>query len=192
MSASFFDSQSLFCSSYFNRLKEVSELIFVVVGFLLQYSSKLLSPDNHTSVCLSSYCCVGVDAGENSQAFNRLFLPSVMDALLSLASQLMRRAEVSHSSQSNQFKTHFSRSYNYNSVCLSVCQCMSLFRKVMDSVGLLLRAHSQLTTQGQLPHCLLIDIVQWYFIDNKLCFTSVSDSVFFHFLRSVLLYICWS
>lgn len=42
MSASFFDSQSLFCSSYFNRLKEVSELIFVVVGFLLQYSSKLL------------------------------------------------------------------------------------------------------------------------------------------------------
>ncbi|XP_026157451.1 IQ calmodulin-binding motif-containing protein 1 isoform X2 [Mastacembelus armatus] len=41
-----------------------------------------------------------------------------MDGLLSLASQLMRQAE-----------------------------CMSLFRKVMDSVGWLLRAHTQLTTQ---------------------------------------------
>ncbi|XP_067439190.1 IQ calmodulin-binding motif-containing protein 1 isoform X1 [Thunnus thynnus] len=65
---------------------------------------------------LTSSCCVGVDLDEPSEAFHRLFLPSVMDALLSLASQLMRRSE-------------------------------SLFRKVMDSVGWLLRAHTQLTTQ---------------------------------------------
>ncbi|XP_026216784.1 IQ calmodulin-binding motif-containing protein 1 isoform X2 [Anabas testudineus] len=67
---------------------------------------------------LTSSCCVGVEPGENSKAFYRLFLPSVMDSLLSLASQLMRRAE-----------------------------CTSLFRKVMDSVGWLLRSHIQLTTQ---------------------------------------------
>ncbi|CAK6979256.1 IQ calmodulin-binding motif-containing protein 1-like isoform X1 [Scomber scombrus] len=65
---------------------------------------------------LTSSCCVGAELGEQSQAFHRLFLPSVMDALLSLASQLMRQSE-------------------------------SLFRKVMDSVGWLLRAHTQLTTQ---------------------------------------------
>ncbi|KAG7215095.1 hypothetical protein INR49_022786 [Caranx melampygus] len=67
---------------------------------------------------LTSSCCVGLDPGEQSKAFHRLFLPSVMDCLLSLASQLMRRAE-----------------------------CSSLFRKVMDAVGWLLRAHTQLTTQ---------------------------------------------
>ncbi|XP_070786942.1 IQ calmodulin-binding motif-containing protein 1-like [Enoplosus armatus] len=67
---------------------------------------------------LTSSCCVGVEPGKHSQAFHRLFLPSVTDGLLSLASQLMRRAE-----------------------------CVSLFRKVMDSVGWLLRAHTQLTTQ---------------------------------------------
>ncbi|XP_045906660.1 IQ calmodulin-binding motif-containing protein 1 [Micropterus dolomieu] len=67
---------------------------------------------------LASSCCVGVDPGDRSEAFHRLFLPSVTDGLLSLASQLMRRAE-----------------------------CVSLFRKVMDSVGWLLRAHAQLTTQ---------------------------------------------
>ncbi|KAM7375561.1 hypothetical protein PAMA_014597 [Pampus argenteus] len=65
---------------------------------------------------LTSSCCVGVEPGEHSEAFHRLFLPSVMDALLSLASQLMRRSE-------------------------------SLFRKLMDAVGWLLRAHTQLTTQ---------------------------------------------
>uniref|UniRef100_A0A4W6C5L1 Uncharacterized protein n=1 Tax=Lates calcarifer TaxID=8187 RepID=A0A4W6C5L1_LATCA len=69
-------------------------------------------------VCLLSSCCVGVDPGERSKAFHRLFLPSVMDGLLSLASQLMRRSE-----------------------------CLSVFRKVMDSAGWLLRAHTQLTTQ---------------------------------------------
>ncbi|XP_044043602.1 IQ calmodulin-binding motif-containing protein 1 [Siniperca chuatsi] len=67
---------------------------------------------------LASSCCVGVEPGKHSQAFHRLFLPSVMDGLLSLASQLMRRAE-----------------------------CVSPFRKVMASAGWLLRAHPQLTTQ---------------------------------------------
>ncbi|XP_063734188.1 IQ calmodulin-binding motif-containing protein 1-like isoform X2 [Eleginops maclovinus] len=67
---------------------------------------------------LTSVCCVGVEPGEQSQAFHRLFLPSVMDGLLSLAAQLMRRE-----------------------------QCVSLLRKVMDSVCWLLRAHPQLTTQ---------------------------------------------
>ncbi|XP_027147628.1 IQ calmodulin-binding motif-containing protein 1-like [Larimichthys crocea] len=67
---------------------------------------------------LTSSCCVGVEPGKRSEAFHRLFLPSVMDGLLSLASQLMRRAE-----------------------------CASLFRKVMDSVGWLLRAHTRLTAQ---------------------------------------------
>ncbi|XP_040887900.1 IQ calmodulin-binding motif-containing protein 1-like [Toxotes jaculatrix] len=67
---------------------------------------------------LTSSCCVGGDPGEHSKAFHRLFLPSVVDCLLSLASQLMRQTE-----------------------------CLSVFRKVMDSVGWLLRAHTQLTTQ---------------------------------------------
>ncbi|KAF3856986.1 hypothetical protein F7725_008845 [Dissostichus mawsoni] len=67
---------------------------------------------------LTSVCCVGAEPGEQSQAFHRLFLPSVMDGFLSLAAQLMRRE-----------------------------QCVSLFRKVMDSVCLLLRSHPQLTTQ---------------------------------------------
>ncbi|KAF3688358.1 IQ calmodulin-binding motif-containing protein 1 [Channa argus] len=67
---------------------------------------------------LTSSCCVGLDTGENSRAFHRLFLPSVMDVLLSLATQLMKRVE-----------------------------CMCLFRRVMDSVGWLLRAHTQLTSQ---------------------------------------------
>nr|XP_046237786.1 IQ calmodulin-binding motif-containing protein 1-like isoform X2 [Scatophagus argus]XP_046237787.1 IQ calmodulin-binding motif-containing protein 1-like isoform X2 [Scatophagus argus] len=63
-------------------------------------------------------CCVGVEPGQHSEAFHRLFLPSVMDGLLSLASQLMKRTE-----------------------------CASLFRTVMDAVGWLLRAHAQLATQ---------------------------------------------
>ncbi|KAI3366196.1 hypothetical protein L3Q82_010023, partial [Scortum barcoo] len=67
---------------------------------------------------LTSSCCVGVEPGKHSQAFHRLFLPSVIDGLLSLASRLMRRAEY-----------------------------VSLFRKLMDSVGWLLRAHTQLTSQ---------------------------------------------
>uniref|UniRef100_A0A3B4XGC1 IQ motif containing B1 n=1 Tax=Seriola lalandi dorsalis TaxID=1841481 RepID=A0A3B4XGC1_SERLL len=76
-----------------------------------------------------SSCCVGVDPGKHSKAFHRLFLPSVIDSLLSLASQLMRRVEVRRDVPSS-----------------------SLFRKVMDSVSWLLRAHTQLTTQGQSSH----------------------------------------
>uniref|UniRef100_A0A3B4TNY4 IQ motif containing B1 n=1 Tax=Seriola dumerili TaxID=41447 RepID=A0A3B4TNY4_SERDU len=76
-------------------------------------------------VCPLSSCCVGVDPGKHSKAFHRLFLPSVIDSLLSLASQLMRRAEVRRDVPSS-----------------------SLFRKVMDSVSWLLRAHTQLTTQA--------------------------------------------
>lgn len=67
---------------------------------------------------LLSSCCVGVEPGDRSNAFHRLFLPSVTDGLLTLAGQLMKRTE-----------------------------CMPLFRKVMDSVAWLLRAHPQLTTQ---------------------------------------------
>ncbi|XP_075904683.1 IQ calmodulin-binding motif-containing protein 1 [Nelusetta ayraudi] len=67
---------------------------------------------------LLSSCCVGVEPGEQSEAFHQLFLPSVMDGLLSLASQLMRQAE-----------------------------CASLFRKLMDSVGWMLRTHTRLTAQ---------------------------------------------
>ncbi|XP_008302796.1 IQ calmodulin-binding motif-containing protein 1 [Stegastes partitus] len=65
---------------------------------------------------LTCCCCVGVQPGRHSEAFHRLFLPSVVDALLSLAGQLMRRAE----------------------------RC-SLFRTLMDSVGRLLSAHAQLS-----------------------------------------------
>uniref|UniRef100_A0A8C2WJD3 IQ motif containing B1 n=1 Tax=Cyclopterus lumpus TaxID=8103 RepID=A0A8C2WJD3_CYCLU len=61
---------------------------------------------------LTSSCCVGVDPGRHSQAFHRLFLPSLMDGILSLASQLIRRAEG-----------------------------LSLFRKVMDSPPSLLIGH---------------------------------------------------
>ncbi|KAI4785867.1 hypothetical protein KUCAC02_037500 [Chaenocephalus aceratus] len=43
---------------------------------------------------LTSVCCVGAEPGEQSQAFHRLFLPSVMDGLLSLAAQLMRREQL--------------------------------------------------------------------------------------------------
>uniref|UniRef100_A0A3B4ZH71 IQ motif containing B1 n=1 Tax=Stegastes partitus TaxID=144197 RepID=A0A3B4ZH71_9TELE len=76
---------------------------------------------------LTCCCCVGVQPGRHSEAFHRLFLPSVVDALLSLAGQLMRRAE----------------------------RC-SLFRTLMDSVGRLLSAHAQLSAHGQSDHRLLI------------------------------------
>lgn len=45
---------------------------------------------------------MGVEPGEQSEAFYQLFLPSVIDGLLSLASQLMRQAEVWHSFVSNK------------------------------------------------------------------------------------------
>ncbi|XP_057686333.1 IQ calmodulin-binding motif-containing protein 1-like isoform X2 [Corythoichthys intestinalis] len=67
---------------------------------------------------LTSTCCVGAVVGELSETFHMLFLPSVIDGLLSLASHLALRTE-----------------------------CMPLFKKVMDSVSLLLQAHVQLTTQ---------------------------------------------
>ncbi|XP_013877232.1 IQ calmodulin-binding motif-containing protein 1, partial [Austrofundulus limnaeus] len=67
---------------------------------------------------LTSSCCVGVDPGSQFQAFHRVFLPSVIDVLLPLACRLMSQAESS-----------------------------SVFRKVMDSVGWLLSAHTHLTTQ---------------------------------------------
>ncbi|XP_059183600.1 IQ calmodulin-binding motif-containing protein 1-like [Centropristis striata] len=95
---------------------------------VLSHCARLLSLDPRslrgnwgaaaTLAQLTSSCCVGVEPGKHSQAFHRLFLPSVMDGLLSLASQLMRRAE-----------------------------WLSVFRRVMDSVGWLLRAHTQLTSQ---------------------------------------------
>nr|XP_040025859.1 IQ calmodulin-binding motif-containing protein 1 [Gasterosteus aculeatus aculeatus]XP_040025860.1 IQ calmodulin-binding motif-containing protein 1 [Gasterosteus aculeatus aculeatus]XP_040025862.1 IQ calmodulin-binding motif-containing protein 1 [Gasterosteus aculeatus aculeatus]XP_040025863.1 IQ calmodulin-binding motif-containing protein 1 [Gasterosteus aculeatus aculeatus] len=95
---------------------------------VLSHCVRLLTPDPRrprgnwgaaaTLAALTSSCCVGVDPGPRSQAFHRLFLPSLMDGLLSLASQLMRRAE-----------------------------CPSLFRQVMDSVGWMLRSHTCLTTQ---------------------------------------------
>ncbi|XP_037552268.1 IQ calmodulin-binding motif-containing protein 1 [Nematolebias whitei] len=44
---------------------------------------------------LTSSCCVGVEPGSQSEAFHRLFLPSVIDSLLPLACQLMSRAECS-------------------------------------------------------------------------------------------------
>ncbi|XP_041834714.1 IQ calmodulin-binding motif-containing protein 1-like isoform X2 [Melanotaenia boesemani] len=68
---------------------------------------------------LTSSCCVGLEPGGRSSAFFSLFLPSVMDALLLLASQLMSRGGEVRSSA----------------------------RMVMDAVGLLLTAHTQLTTQ---------------------------------------------
>ncbi|KAM3857277.1 IQ calmodulin-binding motif-containing protein 1 [Diretmus argenteus] len=64
-----------------------------------------------------SSCCVGAEP--DSEDFHRLLLPSVMDGLLSLASQLAIRAG----------------------------ECLNLFRKVMESVGWLLRAHRHLATQ---------------------------------------------
>ncbi|XP_034534986.1 IQ calmodulin-binding motif-containing protein 1 [Notolabrus celidotus] len=67
---------------------------------------------------LISSCCVGAEPGRRAEAFHRLFLPSVMDGLLSLAGELMRRDEG-----------------------------VSLLRKVLDSVGWLLRAHPRLTAQ---------------------------------------------
>uniref|UniRef100_A0A3B5MME3 Uncharacterized protein n=1 Tax=Xiphophorus couchianus TaxID=32473 RepID=A0A3B5MME3_9TELE len=67
---------------------------------------------------LTSSCCVGAEPGSRSEAFHRLFLPSVVDVLLSLAGQLMSRSEAP-----------------------------PLLRTVMDAVGWLLSAHPHLTAQ---------------------------------------------
>ncbi|KAM9836274.1 IQ calmodulin-binding motif-containing protein 1 [Aulostomus maculatus] len=69
---------------------------------------------------LTSSCCVGVEPAGHSEAFTGLFLPSLMEGLLSFAHQLARRGEAS---------SH------------------TLFRKVMDSIGWLLAAHAHLTRQ---------------------------------------------
>ncbi|KAM4602213.1 IQ calmodulin-binding motif-containing protein 1 isoform 2-T2 [Polymixia lowei] len=68
-----------------------------------------------------SSCCVGVEPDRDPGAFHRLLLPSVMDSLLSLAIQLMKR-----SGGGSEF--------------------YRLFRKVLDSVGWLLRYYKHLTT----------------------------------------------
>ncbi|XP_030009012.1 IQ calmodulin-binding motif-containing protein 1 isoform X2 [Sphaeramia orbicularis] len=65
---------------------------------------------------LISSCCVGAEPGQHSEAFHRLFLPSVVDGLLRLAAELTRRAE-----------------------------CESAFRTVMESVGWMIRGHTHLT-----------------------------------------------
>ncbi|XP_043965572.1 IQ calmodulin-binding motif-containing protein 1-like [Gambusia affinis] len=67
---------------------------------------------------LTSSCCVGAEPGSRSEAFHRLFLPSVVDVLLSLAAQLMSRSEAP-----------------------------PLHKTVMDAVGWLLSAHPHLTAQ---------------------------------------------
>ncbi|XP_041637454.1 IQ calmodulin-binding motif-containing protein 1 isoform X2 [Cheilinus undulatus] len=67
---------------------------------------------------ITSSSCVGVDPGERLETFHQLFLPSVMDGLLSLASHMMKHAESASS-----------------------------FRKVMDSVSWLLSVHTWLTPQ---------------------------------------------
>ncbi|AWO95657.1 putative IQ calmodulin-binding motif-containing protein 1 [Scophthalmus maximus] len=95
---------------------------------ILSHCVLVLAPDSRrprgnwaaaaTLAQLTSSCCVGLDPGKQSKAFHRLFLPQVVDGLLGLAGQLMRRA-----------------------------QSLSMFRKVMDSVGWLLRAHTRLTAQ---------------------------------------------
>uniref|UniRef100_A0A8D2ZNN8 IQ calmodulin-binding motif-containing protein 1 n=1 Tax=Scophthalmus maximus TaxID=52904 RepID=A0A8D2ZNN8_SCOMX len=95
---------------------------------ILSHCVLVLAPDSRrprgnwaaaaTLAQLTSSCCVGLDPGKQSKAFHRLFLPQVVDGLLGLAGQLMRRS-------------------------------LSMFRKVMDSVGWLLRAHTRLTAQGQ-------------------------------------------
>ncbi|XP_055772234.1 IQ calmodulin-binding motif-containing protein 1 isoform X2 [Salvelinus fontinalis] len=72
-----------------------------------------------------SSCCVGVDLGGDTEAFHRRLLPSVTDSLLSLASRLMNRA-LAGNGQPEMFR---------------------FFRKVMDSVCWLLKAHGHLATQ---------------------------------------------
>uniref|UniRef100_A0A8C6TZW9 Uncharacterized protein n=1 Tax=Neogobius melanostomus TaxID=47308 RepID=A0A8C6TZW9_9GOBI len=67
---------------------------------------------------LLSSCCVGAEPGDQSEAFDRLLLPSVMSALLSLAARLMKQAEG-----------------------------LALFKKLLDSVGWLLQTHHHLTAQ---------------------------------------------
>ncbi|XP_016365872.1 IQ calmodulin-binding motif-containing protein 1 isoform X2 [Sinocyclocheilus rhinocerous] len=71
---------------------------------------------------LLSTCCVGLGAFRDMEVFSHDFLPSVMESLLFLAERLMNRAL--------QDKAHN--------------EIIRLFRKVFDSIGWLLRAHTHL------------------------------------------------
>ncbi|XP_058474765.1 IQ calmodulin-binding motif-containing protein 1 isoform X2 [Solea solea] len=73
---------------------------------------------------LTSSCCAAVDPGDHWEAFHTLFLPSVVDALLSLAAQMTMMRTTSQGSEG-----------------------VSMFRTVMDSVSQLLTAHAQLSSQ---------------------------------------------
>ncbi|XP_054629359.1 IQ calmodulin-binding motif-containing protein 1-like isoform X2 [Dunckerocampus dactyliophorus] len=59
-----------------------------------------------TLASLTSSCCVGVEPSGLSETFHRLFLPSVMDSLLLLASQLARRTQKVMDSVSRILRTH--------------------------------------------------------------------------------------
>uniref|UniRef100_A0A1A7WEL7 IQ motif containing B1 n=1 Tax=Iconisemion striatum TaxID=60296 RepID=A0A1A7WEL7_9TELE len=93
-----------------------SGILRLCVHLLSHYPSRLQGNWSATATLahLISSCCVGAEPGSHSEAF----LASVMDGLLSLASQLMSQVE-----------------------------SLSLFRKVMDSVSWLLAAHTHLTAQ---------------------------------------------
>lgn len=80
-----------------------------------------------------SSCCVGVEPGKHSEAFHRLFLPSVVDGLLSLAGQLMRRAEVRNSRPTQD--VCFLSSCWYQTVCLPVCLSVCVSPQEGDGIG---------------------------------------------------------
>ncbi|XP_052415226.1 IQ calmodulin-binding motif-containing protein 1 [Carassius gibelio] len=71
---------------------------------------------------LLSTCCVGLGAFRDMEVFSHDFLPSVVESLLFLADRLMNRAL---------------RDKAHNEI-------IRLFRKVFDSIGWLLRAHTHL------------------------------------------------
>ncbi|XP_016327976.1 IQ calmodulin-binding motif-containing protein 1 isoform X2 [Sinocyclocheilus anshuiensis] len=71
---------------------------------------------------LLSTCCVGLGAFRDMEVFSHDFLPSVVESLLFLAERLMNRAL---------------RDKEHNEI-------IRLFRKVFDSIGWLLRAHTHL------------------------------------------------
>uniref|UniRef100_A0AAV2L737 IQ motif containing B1 n=1 Tax=Knipowitschia caucasica TaxID=637954 RepID=A0AAV2L737_KNICA len=64
-----------------------------------------------------SSCCVGADPGDRSEAFDRLFLPSVISTLLSLAARIMK------------------------------LKCVDLLQKILDSVSWILQTHTHLSAQ---------------------------------------------
>lgn len=72
-----------------------------------------------------SSCCVGVTLGEDTQGFHRKLLPSVMDSLLSLAFRLTIALDEKGQPE-----------------------MLRLFRKVMDSLGWLLKGHNHLASQA--------------------------------------------